>query len=620
MRVPLRKNALPKTPPGPRRKSVSISPQPVYEQLLEQLKLQNEELRQAQLQLEESRDRYADLYDFSPVGYVTFDARGLVREMNLTGASMLGIDRNGAIGLPLVNFIAGADRPKFYTHLRECKHATKQIFVELGITTPRGHFWQAQLSSLRLRGIGERETLWLSTFTDITTLKHAEQILREMYAEVDLRVQQRTAELEQAHKLLRDSEIKFRSLVEQSTDGIAIFDQAGHILEWNRAQEKIFGLQHAQVVGKPYWEIWAELAPVETRNSDAFEQVNAMLQAILQTGELNHELFGLNDYGLYNSDGTLHDIQTSMFAIKTERGNLVGAISRDVTERKQAEAQLHESEKKYRDLINGMNETVWVIDFDTTILDVNNAATRVLGYSREELLAMKIADIDVTLKPEQIQNLASNMPKDKAQVFETCHTAKDGRRIPVEVSSSLVSYLGRAVIMSIARDITKRKQVEAKLLFVSTHDTLTGLYNRAFFSEELQRLTHSRHFPVSIVVTDVNGLKQVNDSEGHAAGDALLQNMAHFLTEAFRSEDLVARLGGDEFAVILMDTGAQQAKELLARVQSHLLMHNARSGFPPLSFAIGIATAEKGKDLETTLKCADREMYHDKAIHHTIPR
>jgi PAS domain S-box-containing protein len=124
---------------------------------------------------------------------------------------------------------------------------------------------------------------------------------------------------------------------------------------------------------------------------------------------------------------------------------------------------LHASEEKYRDLINGMNDTICVIDFDTAIVDVNNAATRVLGYTRDEMLALKIPDIDANLAPDQIQNLASSMPHDKVQVFETWHKTKTGERLPVEVSSSLVSYGGQTVILSIARDITERKHSEETL-------------------------------------------------------------------------------------------------------------------------------------------------------------
>jgi PAS domain S-box-containing protein len=121
------------------------------------------------------------------------------------------------------------------------------------------------------------------------------------------------------------------------------------------------------------------------------------------------------------------------------------------------------SEISYRELLDHMNDTAWVINFDTSILDVNEAAVRVLGYSREELLSMKIPEIDSSLLPEQIEALAGTMEKDQIQIFETSHCTKDGRFIPMEISSSLVSYGNRTVILSIARNISKRKQAEEKL-------------------------------------------------------------------------------------------------------------------------------------------------------------
>ena len=113
-----------------------------------------------------------------------------------------------------------------------------------------------------------------------------------------------------------------------------------------------------------------------------------------------------------------------------------------------------------------MNDTAWVVDFDCSIIDVNNAAVEVLGYSREELLSMKIYDIDHSLDPNVIRRLAKEMPADERQVFETVHTAKDGKNVPVEISSSLVTYRGKRAILSIARDITERKNAEKKVELV----------------------------------------------------------------------------------------------------------------------------------------------------------
>jgi two-component system, sporulation sensor kinase E len=125
--------------------------------------------------------------------------------------------------------------------------------------------------------------------------------------------------------------------------------------------------------------------------------------------------------------------------------------------------EIKESEEKYRELINGMNDTVWVIDVDSNFIDVNDAAVRVLGYSREELLSMGPQDIDDSLDAEQIKHFVERAPTAHMQVLETEHTTKDGRKIPVEISSSLVTYQGKQAFLSIARDITERKKSEEAL-------------------------------------------------------------------------------------------------------------------------------------------------------------
>ncbi len=110
-----------------------------------------------------------------------------------------------------------------------------------------------------------------------------------------------------------------------------------------------------------------------------------------------------------------------------------------------------------------MIETVWIIDFDGNLMDVNRTATEVLGYSKEELLKIGLFGIDSSLKREDIKTLARSMPKDKIQIFETTHKTKEGKSIPVEIYSSLIDYHGKPAILSIARDITERKQAEENL-------------------------------------------------------------------------------------------------------------------------------------------------------------
>jgi two-component system, cell cycle response regulator len=145
------------------------------------------------------------------------------------------------------------------------------------------------------------------------------------------------------------------------------------------------------------------------------------------------------------------------------------------------------------------------------------------------------------------------------------------------------------------------------LLHVSTHDSLTGLYNRAYFDAELLRVASGRCFPVSIIVVDLNGLKEVNDSRGHESGDRLIQQAAAVLRGAFRGGDVVARIGGDEFAVIMPSASEEVVQTTVVRVRRQVSDNNSE-----LSMALGYAVAQTRHELKKALSLADERMYVDK--------
>jgi two-component system cell cycle response regulator len=151
----------------------------------------------------------------------------------------------------------------------------------------------------------------------------------------------------------------------------------------------------------------------------------------------------------------------------------------------------------------------------------------------------------------------------------------------------------------------------AKLMHFSTHDTLTGLFNRVYFDTEFQHLGRGRAFPVSIIIADINGLKQTNDRQGHAAGDLLLKKAADVLQAAVRASDIVARIGGDEFAVILPQTTMDNAIDILSRIRT--CMAGQDMAGPRVSLAVGAAVAHDAGSMQQALKEADDRMYQDKA-------
>ncbi len=152
----------------------------------------------------------------------------------------------------------------------------------------------------------------------------------------------------------------------------------------------------------------------------------------------------------------------------------------------------------------------------------------------------------------------------------------------------------------------------SELVRASTRDALTGLYNRAFFEAELDRLACGRAFPVSVVAIDLDGLKRANDTRGHEYGDALIVKAAQFIRGAFRSEDVVARVGGDEFTVLLLGVDETVGQSVMDRLRQAMLVANQQADELTLSMSVGVATGHDGAGLRQAIRLADEGMYADK--------
>jgi diguanylate cyclase (GGDEF)-like protein len=170
---------------------------------------------------------------------------------------------------------------------------------------------------------------------------------------------------------------------------------------------------------------------------------------------------------------------------------------------------------------------------------------------------------------------------------------------------------GRAVIAT--EDISERKEMEERVKYLSLHDALTGLYNRAYFEMMLTRHDNRVYMPVGIIMCDINGLKLVKDTLGRETGDMLLLTTARILQQSFSDDALVARIGGDEFAILLTNTSPREVELSCKCIRHELTRHNADSKRAPLSLSFGSSVAETGAGtLNEYLKEAENEMYHQK--------
>ncbi|GEM_PF-1843087 len=316
--------------------------------------------------------------------------------------------------------------------------------------------------------------------------------------------------------------------------------------------------------------------------------------------------------------GGYYDVTVSH--ILDEQGHRAGIVhvARDVTAKALADLELVRSEARYRMLLNSSYDAIWVHAIEESMgfglfSEVNQAACRMLGYTRDELLALGPADLQLSRLDDTGSPLVEELLENGQVLLELDLCKKDGTIFPAEISSQLFFLNGCHQVLSIVRDCTERKRQEAKLQYVSTHDQLTGVYNRAWYAAELERLSKGRQWPVSFVMVDLNELKLANDQLGHAAGDALLCRAVEILRQSCRADEMICRLGGDEFVILLPATDEVAAGAIMARIRG--LLAQQRQELPRLSLALGMATASDAAQINEALILADQRMYWDKAAY-----
>ena len=276
---------------------------------------------------------------------------------------------------------------------------------------------------------------------------------------------------------------------------------------------------------------------------------------------------------------------------------------------------LKESEEKYREILETIEEGYYEVDLAGNFVFFNDSLCKMLGYESNEIKNLNYKEIHKN--PDEVYKVYNRVYRtgepEKSAGWSVI--TKDGREIFIEISVTLrrddenkpIGFRG------VTRDITERKHREEKLEYLSLHDQLTGLYNRTFFIEELNRLTFSRAYPISIISADVDELKKVNDTLGHAAGDQLIQACGNVLSNSLRKSDILARIGGDEFAVILPHTDEPTAKKIAERIRFNVAAYNEKQPVFSLSLSLGWATAtNKGVGLEEIYKKADKLMLSEK--------
>ncbi|WP_133960351.1 HD domain-containing phosphohydrolase [Halanaerobium saccharolyticum] len=287
----------------------------------------------------------------------------------------------------------------------------------------------------------------------------------------------------------------------------------------------------------------------------------------------------------------------------------------NITTRKQAQRDLETKEKQYKKIFNKAPIGMMLEDPEGNIIEVNESLCEMTAYSKEELEGSSI--FDKLVIPERIEEAKKDIEiilSGQDLEFNLDNIDKNGNHYYSHFKETKINLPDRGEgILSMQVDLTDLRMKERKLKFLSYHDQLTNLYNRAFFDLELKRLDAVEQLPLTIIVIDVNGLKLINDIYGHLVGDQLIKQAAEVLKSSLRGEDVLARFGGDEFAVILPQTRKEAAEKIVDRINKK--SENVKVKDTTLSLGIGFAT-KNNEDQEITevFKIADDNMYQDKIM------
>ena len=406
----------------------------VYELQVHQIELemQNDELRLAQLELEVARDRYVDLYDFSPAGYLTLDTHGTIVEANLRSGTLLGSNRKELIGRSFARFVASNDQDIFHRHCQDVlKTGTRQV-CEVHLREKADGCFCLHLVSLAVDEEPGHITHWRTTLLDISDRKRAEQELAVHQAQLE-------------------------GIIESAMDAIVTVDEGERVVVFNRAAESMFRCQAADVIGQPFDRFVPErFRQAHHGHMSLFALTQATSRSMGQPGKL----FGRR------ANGEEFPVEASISHTRVGGKILLTVILRDVTEQKRAEEELRESEARLQAILDNSPGMVFLKDVEGRYLHVNRQFERVFHMTREQVLGKTDEDI---FGPEQaalfrandLKVLQTGVPLEFEEVAmhdDVPHTS---------IVSKFPLYRGDGklyALCGITTDITERKIAEQALL------------------------------------------------------------------------------------------------------------------------------------------------------------
>ena len=415
-------------------------------------------------------------------------------------------------------------------------------------------------------------------------------------------------------RALEEAEERFASAFEEAPIGMALVGLDGAFLRVNRALSEIVGYESAELL---------ELTFQDITHPDDLEADLQLVREVIEGKRRSYRM----EKRYIRSDRAERWVLLSVSLVRDDAGEPRYFVSQieDITERRRSEDALLEAEDRFRGAFEEAPIGMAMSTVDGAFLRVNRAMCEITGYSREQLEATTYLSIshpdDLARNDRGYQEILSGQASHYRTEKRYIHS--DGHVVPVDMSATVVrDGEGEPVhVLTQVQDITERKRFEGQLQYLADHDSLTGLFNRRRFEEELTReLASAERYEsqVAVLAIDLDDFKYINDSLGHSIGDELITRVGQALRVRLRRSDVLARLGGDEFAVILPrvddDGAAEVAAGLLEAVGEVDLVGLGGRGGGRVSASIGIAMfhAQSKLTAEELLVEADIAMYDAK--------
>ena len=366
------------------------------------------------------------------------------------------------------------------------------------------------------------------------------------------------------------------------------------------------GLLLEDVIGKSFSEV---LPHLEGKWTDILSQA------------LRGEILNSEDDVILRQDGRIDNLRWYCRPWFKADGQIEGTVyySEVISERKKMERALFVEKELFRTTLFSVGDGFISTDNDGKVLLMNRVARELTGWDPDEARGKAFSEV-LNIVNEKTREKAPDPVKEVLYTGETFEMAqncllvsKSGKEIPIEDSAAPVRDIDGDItgVVVVFRDCTDKRKRQQEIEYLSYHDQLTGLYNRRFFEEEVNRLDVPRNLPLALAMLDVNGLKLFNDAFGHLMGDRLLKRVAEVLKKECRADDIIARTGGDEFVVLLPKTASDDAVAIMDRVSE--VIKGEKIEDIPLSISWGVdVKTDRGESIEKVFEKAEDSMYRNK--------